>query len=141
MTADCLFCKIAQGQIPCVKVHEDDLTISFMDIMPQSTGHCLVVPKAHGAHLWDIDSEAAAKAIIETRRLAQATKIALNADGVTVMQLNGAAAGQTVFHVHFHIIPRWSGNDLRLHARDRVESESLAPIARKIADAAAKLGD
>jgi histidine triad (HIT) family protein len=135
MTADCLFCKIAQGQIPCVKVHEDDLTIAFMDIMPQSTGHLLVVPKAHGANIWDINASDASATIVMGQRLALAAKTALGSDGVSLMQLNGAAAGQTIFHVHLHVIPRWAGNDLRMHARDMVDPTSLVPIAAKIAAA------
>jgi histidine triad (HIT) family protein len=135
MTADCLFCKIAQGQIPCVKVYEDDLTISFMDIMPQSTGHLLVVPKAHGANIWDINASDASATIVMGQRLAKAAKTALGSDGVSLMQLNGAAAGQTIFHVHLHVIPRWAGNNLRMHARDMVDPTSLVPIAAKIAAA------
>jgi histidine triad (HIT) family protein len=135
MTADCLFCKIIHGSIPSVKVRETDHTIAFMDIMPQSTGHFLVVPKEHGENLWDISAVAAEAMIREARILAKAAKVALEADGITIMQLNGAAAGQTVFHVHTHIIPRWTGGDMRMHARDRVDPQTLIPIAAKIAAA------
>jgi histidine triad (HIT) family protein len=132
---NCIFCKIIAGAFPSVKVYEDDAVIAFMDIMPQSDGHLLVVPKMHGANLWDIDNRAAEAMIRVTQRLAKAAKTALEADGVQIMQFNGAAAGQTVFHVHTHIIPRWAGQDLRFHARDRVDPASLVPRAAKIAGA------
>lgn len=132
---DCLFCKIIAGTIPCVKVHEDAHVIAFMDIMPQSEGHLLVVPKAHGAMLWDLEPEPATRAIAVAQRIAPAAKSALGADGVMLMQLNGAAAGQTVFHVHFHVIPRWADRELRLHARGIVDPASLAPIAARISAA------
>jgi len=137
MDSDCLFCKIIAGTIPSIKIMEDDQVIVFMDIMPQSDGHCLVVPKQHGANLWDIDDDHAQAVIRTVRRLAPRVKSAMDADGVSVMQLNGAAAGQTVFHVHAHIIPRKAGADLRMHARDRADAAALAVIAKKIIDACA----
>ncbi len=133
MTApDCLFCKIIQGQIPCIRIFEDDATLVFMDIMPQSDGHMLVVPKQHGANIWDIDQPSAMAIMTVGQRLSLVAKNALQAAGVSLMQLNGAAAGQTVFHVHLHIIPRWAGSDLRMHAREQADRIKLVAIAEKI---------
>ncbi|HEX4890345.1 MAG TPA: HIT family protein [Alphaproteobacteria bacterium] len=129
---NCIFCKILRGEIGAVKLHEDADTLSFMDVMPQSPGHCLVIPKRHAANIHEISADEAAILIRATHRLAQAVKLALQPDGIGVYQFNGGAAGQTVFHIHFHVIPRTSGQDLALHARNMVDPASLQPIAAKI---------
>jgi len=129
---DCLFCKIIERKIPSVKVYEDDLTYAFMDIMPQADGHVLTIPKHHAEDVHTLPAEWA-KACMETsQKIAMATKKALECPGLMVMQLNGAAAGQTVFHYHIHTIPRFEGLDLKLHARDMVDASVLQPIANKI---------
>jgi histidine triad (HIT) family protein len=127
-----VFAKILRGEIPCVKIYEDERTLSFMDIMPQADGHTLVVSKEPAENIFDLSPHGAAALIAATQKVAKAVKKGLNAPGLMLAQLNGAPAGQSVFHVHFHIIPRSAGVDLRLHARMMVEPEMLEPIAAKI---------
>lgn len=129
---DCLFCKIIRGDIPSIKLYEDERTYAFMDVMPQSEGHMLVIPKFHAEDLHALPIQWAQDCLAVSQRLANAAKSALQADGVMTMQLNGAAAGQTVFHYHQHVIPRYAGVDLKLHAREMTAPDVLAPIADKI---------
>lgn len=128
----CLFCNIIQGKIPSVKLYEDETTFAFMDIMPQSKGHMLVIPKHHTADFVDLPMEWANACLATAKKLMIAGKAGLEADAVQIMQLNGAAAGQTVFHYHVHVIPRWTGQALSAHAREMTDAEVLEPIAAKI---------
>ena len=130
-----IFAKIVRGEAPCFKVYEDDHTLAFMDIMPQAEGHTLVIPKASAESIFDLSPDAAAALIKTTKKVAAAVKEVLNAPGILVAQLNGAAAGQTVFHIHFHVIPRSSGLDLKLHARETANFEQLKALGAKIAAA------
>ena len=130
-----IFAKILRGEIPCVKVFEDDKTLAFMDVMPQADGHVLVVPREPAENIFDLSPEVAAAMMATTQKVAQAVKKGLGVPGVMLAQLNGAAAGQSVFHVHFHIIPRRGGVDMKLHARDMVDPKTLEPIAAKIRSA------
>ncbi len=107
---DCVFCKIRDGQIPSIRVFEDQDTIAFMDINPLNEGHCLVVPRAHAATIFEIEEADLRAAISTTRRVARALREGLRAQGLNVLQANGAAAFQSVPHLHFHLIPRWSGD-------------------------------
>jgi len=107
--ADNIFAKILRSELPCVKVYEDEQTLAFMDIMPQAEGHTLVIPKEPAETLMDLSAEGAASLINRVQLIARAVKKGLNADGITVFQLNGAAAGQTVFHIHLHLL---GGRDL-----------------------------
>lgn len=132
---NCIFCKILRGEMGAVKVHEDQDTLTFMDVMPQSPGHCLIIPKRHAATIHEVSAGEAATLIRATQRIAQAVNTALKPDGVGLYQFNGAAAGQTVFHVHFHVIPRRKGDELVLHARNMVDKSVLQPFADKIAAA------
>ncbi|MEQ1890698.1 MAG: HIT family protein [Alphaproteobacteria bacterium] len=134
---DCIFCKILRGEIGAIKIYEDKEVLAFMDVMPQSPGHCLVIPKHHAANILEISLDEAAILIRATHRLAQAVNIALKPDGIGVYQFNGAAAGQTVFHIHFHIIPRYAGAELVLHAREMVDKAELQPFANRITAALA----
>ncbi len=127
-----VFAKILRGEIPSVKVYEDDKTLAFMDVMPQADGHVLVIPKEPAENILDLSPEGAAAMIATTQRVAKAVKKGLNAPGIMLAQLNGAPAGQSVFHVHFHIIPRSAGVDMGLHSRGMVDSKILEPIAAKI---------
>jgi histidine triad (HIT) family protein len=130
---DNLFARIVRGQIPCVRIHEDAHTLAFMDIMPQSPGHALVIPKVAGENLLDTPPESAAAAIVTTQRVARAVQAALGASGVIVSQFNGPAAGQTVFHLHFHVIPVYgAGGGLRMHAREKADAATLEEQAAKI---------
>ena len=127
-----VFARILRGEIPSVKVYEDELTLAFMDVMPQAEGHTLVVPKERAENIFDLSPEGTAALIQTTQKIARAVKKALSAPGVMLAQLNGAAAGQSVFHVHFHVIPRSGGVDLKLHARKMENPEKLKAVAEKI---------
>lgn len=132
-----IFAKILRGELPCIAVHEDDATLAFMDIMPQADGHVLVIPKEAAETLLDLSPEAAAATVCTTQKVARAVKQALNAEGIFVCQLNGAAAGQTVPHCHFHIIPRSGGEAMRIHASTRADDAKLRAFADAIKQALA----
>ena len=127
-----VFAKILRGEIPAHKVYEDAQTLAFMDVMPQADGHTLVIPKIEAESLFDVPPEALAATIVTTQRVAKAVKAAFAAPGVLVAQLNGSAAGQSVFHIHFHIVPRRAGLDLKLHAREMADPAVLAAHAERI---------
>ena len=130
-----VFAKILRGEVASVKVYEDDKTLAFMDVMPQAEGHVLVVPKEAAENIFDLSAEGAAALIATTQKVARAVKNGLTVPGVMLAQLNGEAAGQSVFHMHFHIIPRRGGVDMKLHARDMVDPKTLEPVAAKIRSA------
>jgi histidine triad (HIT) family protein len=127
-----IFAKIIRGEIPCVKIYEDDKTLAFMDVMPQAEGHTLVVPKEEAENVFELSPEGAAALMATAQKVAKAVKTALNPPGLMLVQLNGKAAGQSVFHIHMHIIPRKTGIDLEFHERDMVDPKSLEPLAAKI---------
>jgi histidine triad (HIT) family protein len=127
-----IFAKILRGEIPSVKVFEDDKTLAFMDVMPQAEGHVLVIPKEPAENVLDLSAEGAAALMATTQKIARAVKKGLNVPGFMLAMLNGAPAGQSVFHVHFHIIPCSAGVDLGLHARSMVDPKTLEPVAAKI---------
>jgi histidine triad (HIT) family protein len=126
---DNAFARILRGEATCIKVCEDSNTMAFMDIMPQSDGHVLIVPKESACTIFDLSEESAVACIKWTRRIAIAVKAALHAEGVVVMQVNGSGAGQTVPHVHFHVIPRESGVALKAHAVTREDPAKLRRVA------------
>ena len=111
---ECLFCRIVAGELPSTRVHEDERVIAIMDIFPATRGHALVIPRAHAADIRDVAADDLAAAAQAARLLAGRAVERLGADGVTVMQSNGAAAWQTVFHYHVHVIPRYEGDPLVL---------------------------
>ncbi len=111
---DCLFCKIIAGELPSQIVDEDERTVSFMDISPATRGHALVVPRRHAANLLEVDSEDLSATVIAAQRLARRAVERLGADGVNLLNSCGPLAWQTVFHLHFHVIPRYEGDPLRL---------------------------
>jgi histidine triad (HIT) family protein len=127
-----IFAKILRGEVPSVKVYEDDKTLAFMDVMPQADGHTLVIPKESAENIFDLSPEGAAAMVKTTQKVAKAVKKGLDAPGIMLFQLNGKAAGQSVFHVHFHIVPRSGGVDLKLHARGMESPDKLKAIAEKI---------
>ena len=129
---NCIFCMIVRGDAPSLKVYEDEDCLGFMDIMPQSEGHVLVIPKRHAAQIFDVSADEAAKLIRVTHELAGAVRNAMQPDGVMLAQLNGADAGQTVFHLHFHIMPRFAGLEFKMHARDMADFDLLAEHAERI---------
>jgi len=130
-----IFAKILRGEIPCVKVYEDDKSLAFMDVMPQAPGHTLVVSKEAAENILDLSAEGLAAMMATIQKVAKAVKKGLMPDGIVLTQFNGAAAGQTVFHVHFHIIPRHEHQALAPHARGMVDAATLEPIAAKIRSA------
>jgi histidine triad (HIT) family protein len=135
-----VFAKILRGELPCHAVHEDDHTLAFMDIMPRADGHLLVIPKEPARNIFDVSPEALAQVIGVVRRLAQASRRAMAADGVTINQFNETAGGQVVFHLHFHIIPRKDGEALKPHGGAMASGEVLAAHAARIRAALAEAG-
>ena len=127
-----IFARIVRGEIPAHKVYEDEHTFSFMDVMPQSDGHALVIPKVPAESVFDLAPEALSATILTTQRVARAVKKAFDPPGVMLVQLNGAGAGQSVFHIHFHIVPRYEGIDLRFHAREMADPKVLAEHAARV---------
>ena len=134
---DNIFAKILRGEIPSVKVWEDDHVLAFMDVFPQSEGHVLIVSKTSTARtLLDIEPDVLARLTAATQRTARAVVKALAPEGFQIMQLNGEAGGQTVFHLHFHIIPRWSDGPMKGHGHaPMAEPETLRALADRIAAA------
>lgn len=113
---DNVFAKILRGEIPAARIYEDDDVLAFMDVMPQGDGHALIIPKAPSRNLLDADPATVARLFAAAQKVARAARAAFNADGVFVGQYNEAAAGQTVYHLHVHILPRFEGVELRRHA-------------------------
>jgi histidine triad (HIT) family protein len=133
-----IFAKILRGEIPCHKVHEDADALVFMDVMPQSPGHALVVPKVASRNLLDADPAVIAKVMPLVQKVAVAAKTAFNADGVSIAQFNEEAGGQTVFHLHFHVMPRFEGQPLKMHGRNMEDAAVLAASAEKLKAALAQ---
>ncbi|MEH6435163.1 HIT family protein [Massilia sp. DD77] len=129
------FARILRGELPCVKVYEDDMTLAMMDIMPQAEGHVLVLPKEGAAEIFDLSEESAEACIRTARKVATAVKTALQPPGVMIAQFNGRAAGQTVPHLHFHIVPRTEAAPLRPHAAEQADPDQLRALAARIAAA------
>lgn len=127
-----IFAKILRGEAPAITLYEDEATLAMMDIMPQSPGHVLILTKEPAVTLFDLSPDGAAACIRTTQRLAHAVRKALQPQGIFVGQFNGAAAGQTVPHVHFHIIPRDHGQTLKMHAREMADRAELEALAEKI---------
>ena len=132
-----IFAKILRGEIPSNKVYEDADTLVFMDVMPQAPGHTLIVPKVASRNLLDADPQVLARVAPVVQKIARAVKTAFNADGVTVVQFNEPASGQTVFHLHYHVIPRHEGIPLMPHGRQMEKPEVLATNAEKVRKALA----
>jgi len=135
-----IFAKILRGEISAVTVYEDDATLAFMDVMPQSPGHTLVVPRYPAENLFDLDLSAGAAVLRTVQLVARAVKTAFNADGIMLNQFNGPAAGQTVFHFHMHIVPRYENVPLRRHTGDMEDSAVLQEQAQRIRAELARTG-
>lgn len=127
-----IFAKILRGEIPACKVYEDDATLAFMDVMPQTPGHTLVIPKTPAENIFDLDMEAGAAVLATVQKVATAVRDCMHADGITLTQFNGPVAGQTVFHFHMHIMPRFEGVPLRRHTGDMENADVLEEQAAKI---------
>ena len=130
-----IFGKILRGEIPAHRVYEDTTALVMMDIFPQSRGHTLIVPKAPSRNLLDADPVALAAVIPLVQKVANAVKQATGADGIRLAQFNEAPAGQTVFHLHFHVIPVYEGMALGAHGGGKADDADLAALARDIAAA------
>lgn len=129
---DNIFARILRGELPCHKVYEDDEILAFMDIMPRTDGHTLVIPKVQARNLLDIAPDDLAALIKGVQHVARGVRSGMGADGLTVQQFNEPAGGQVVFHIHFHILPRWEGVTLRPHTGQMADQAVLAAHAEKI---------
>ena len=121
-----VFAKVLRGELPCHKIYEDEDTLAFLDIMPRSEGHALVITKGQATDLFDVSPQALAKLMAVVQKLSPEIKEAVGADGMLIAQFNGAAAGQTVFHLHVHIVPRKEGEPLKPHAGQMEDQAKLA---------------
>lgn len=127
-----IFAKILRGEADAYRVYENDNALAFLDLMPQSDGHTLVLPKAPAENLFDLEPSIAGTLFQSTQIVAQAVRAAFKPDGIIVTQFNGSAAGQSVFHIHMHIIPRYAGTDLRRHGRGMADTAVLEDHAERI---------
>ncbi len=131
---NCIFCMIVDGRAPSFQVSDDELTLAFMDIFPVAPGHSLVITKQHYSNIFEVPPNTLAAVARATRRLALAIRSELRPEGLGLFQLNGVAAGQTVFHYHQHLIPRSSGEDLKLHTRVRGDDDELRATSLRLAE-------
>jgi histidine triad (HIT) family protein len=129
---DNIFAKILRGEATCVKVYEDDVSVAFMDVMPRADGHTLIIPKAPARTLFDIAPEDLARFMPAVQKVGRAVMAGMNAEGLSVQQFNETAGGQQVFHLHFHLLPRWSGVALRPPGGPFQSAEALRPNADRI---------
>ena len=130
----CIFCEIVAGRAPAARIYEDDQVLVFLDLFPTARGHTLVIPKTHYENLFEADEPSLLAVARVARRGAHALRRLIRPDGMTVVQLNGAAAGQTVFHYHVHLIPRHHGDSLKIHGRTPAERGDLDALAAEIAE-------
>lgn len=129
--ADNIFARILRGEAPCAKVYEDDASLAFLDVMPRADGHTLVIPKVPARNILDISAEDLARFMPAVQKVARAVKSGMAAEGLTVQQFNEEAGGQQVFHLHFHVLPRWTGVAVRPPGGPFQNAEALRPHAQK----------
>ena len=127
-----IFAKILRGEMPATKVYEDEVALAFMDIMPRADGHVLVIPKVPARGILDMPGEALGPYMQRVQKVAAAVKAGMGADGLTLQQFNETSGGQVVFHIHFHVLPRWEGVVLKPHTGQMEKPEVLAAHAAKI---------
>lgn len=133
MKDNCIFCKIAAGEIPSYTIYEDDDFKAFMDISPASKGHTILIPKVHADNFFELDETLASKLLPVAARIAKALKAELHCEGLNLLQNNGEIAGQTVFHFHMHIIPRYEVDKVVVKwVEDKYEGEPLDQLSEKI---------
>ena len=133
-----IFAKVIRGEAPCAKVYEDSGILAFMDLFPQGKGHTLVISKTPARNILDVDPDALTALIKGVQKISKSIHAALTPDGIVITQFNGAPAGQTVFHLHFHLIPRWEGVPLAGHGgAGMADPVELAAVAKEIAAAIA----
>ncbi len=136
-----IFAQIIRGDAPCYRLYEDDDVLAFLDLFPQSFGHALVIPKRSAAcNILDVDSEALGKVMAVVQKLTRVIVDELQPDGVQIAQFNGAPAGQTVFHIHVHIVPRYAGEGLGVHAAGKAEPAELEKLQARLVEAIARSG-
>jgi histidine triad (HIT) family protein len=131
----CIFCKIVRGEAPAHKVYEDERVLVFMDLFPVTDGHTLIVTKEHFENLFEAEEESLQAVVTTSQRVARAIRTALEPDGLMVFQLNGRAAGQSVFHYHMHLMPRNEGEPLALHTRVQGDPARLREVSERLAAA------
>ena len=136
MTDSCIFCQILADKAPCYPVHETRYTRTFLDIFPAAPGHCLIVTKNHYTDIFDATPEAIGMVGHVSTLIAHTVKQELQPDGVAIFQLNGAAAGQTVFHYHMHVVPRYAGDELKIHSREPGDPDELQLMAERLSNRA-----
>jgi histidine triad (HIT) family protein len=130
---DCIFCKVLAGELPSEKVYEDDYAVGVMDINPWTRGHAVVIPRKHAKDVFEIEDEELEHVIVAAKRLATKMRDMLECDGVNLLQSNGRAAWQTIFHLHFHVIPRYDDDPLELPTRPQpAEPDELKQVAEEI---------
>lgn len=135
MQSNCIFCKIVAGEIPSATVYEDENYKAILDISPAAKGHIIILAKRHCANLFELEDDIAAGAFSVARKLATAMKKELNCDGINLLQNNGEAAGQTVFHFHIHLIPRYHGDKVQMEwPHQEYADGEAAKLAKAIAD-------
>ena len=132
-----IFAKILRGELPCYKVYEDDKALAYLDIMPRSPGHTLVLPKAPARNILDVSPDDFAHVMTVAQKVAKAAMKAFEADGITIQQFNEGAGGQVVFHLHVHVIPRKTGVAMKPPASEKEKPDVLAENAKKLAAAIA----
>ncbi len=132
MTEDCIFCAIVAGRAPAHRVFEDERVLIFMDLFPAHAGHTLIIPKQHATDLFEVGAEDLAAVVAQSKPLAAALERVFDCDGIAVIQLNRAAAGQTVFHYHMHLIPRNAGEPFGVHGKRQAPAERLAEQAARL---------
>ena len=130
-----IFAKILRGELPCYKVYEDDKVLAFLDIMPRSPGHTLVLPKAPARNILDIGTDDLTYVVVVAQKIAKAALKAFSADGITIQQFNEGAGGQVVFHLHLHVIPRKTGVTMKPPASEKEKPDVLAEHAKALAAA------
>jgi len=136
-----IFAQILRGDAPCYRLYEDDDVLAFLDLFPQSFGHALVIPKRSAAcNILDVDSEALCKVMAVVQKLTRVIVDELQPDGVQIAQFNGSPAGQTVFHIHVHIVPRYAGEGLGIHAAGKAEPAELEKLQARLVEAIARSG-
>jgi len=138
--ANNVFAQILEGKMPAHKVFENDHTLAFLDIMPVSVGHTLIVPKAEAENIFELENEPGSEVFKTTKKVAHGIQASLNPTGLIITQLNGTDAGQTVFHYHMHIIPVYKKTPLRMHGKETEDAEALAKTAKIIKQAIVGIG-
>lgn len=141
MSDDCIFCQIIAGRAPCYPVHETRYTRTFLDVFPAAPGHCLIVTKQHFKDIFEATPDAISMVGHVSTLIAHTVQQELQCDGVSIFQLNGAAAGQTVFHYHMHVVPRTTGQELIVHGREQASPTDLEAMAIRLAARAATMHD